>query len=181
MKFHKTPLKGNYLIELDRIQDERGFFARYFCEKEFSKFNLNSKWVQINNSLSKNPATLRGLHFQNQPHAEIKLIRCIKGKIFDVVVDIRKNSKTFGKWFGSELTEDNRNMMYVPEGFAHGFVSLTEDTEIIYLVSKFYSPNAEQTLMWNDPEVDVQWPVKPSVVSKKDQNGLFLKDLQLKS
>ena len=171
MKFINTPLSGSYLIDLEIKSDERGFFARYFCEKEFNKNGLNTKWVQINNSLSYEKGTLRGLHFQNEPKSEVKLVRCIQGAIWDVIVDVRKNSKTFGKWFGAEITSTNRTMMYVPEGFAHGFITLEPNTEIIYLVSEFYSLADENTILWNDQSIDINWPIYPKIISDKDLNG----------
>jgi len=171
MKFINTPLSGSYLIDLEIKSDERGFFARYFCEKEFNKNGLNTKWVQINNSLSNEKGTLRGLHFQNEPKSEVKLVRCIQGAIWDVIVDVRKNSNTFGKWFGAEITSKNRTMMYVPEGFAHGFITLEPNTEIIYLVSEFYSLEDENTILWNDQSIDINWPIKPKIISNKDLNG----------
>lgn len=178
MKFLPTKLSGNYLVNLDKKQDERGFFSRLFCEKEFSKKGLNSKWLQINNSLSRKTGTLRGLHFQRPPHSEIKLIRCIKGMIWDVVVDLRKNSKTFGKYFSAKLSEGNRTMMYVPKGFAHGFITLKPNSEVFYLISNSYEPKAENTLIWNDPKISIKWPISPSIISKKDKNGKLLKDLK---
>lgn len=177
MKFKKTKIKDNYLVYLDKKNDDRGFFARYFCVKEFSKKKLNTKWVQINNSLSKKIATLRGLHFQTKPDEEVKLVRCIRGSIWDVVVDLRKNSKTYGKWYGTKLTESNRKMMYIPKGFAHGYISLEVNSEILYLVSNYYNPQSEKTLIWNDPQVGIKWPLKPVVVSKKDLAGLKFKQI----
>lgn len=171
MKFDSTILKGNFLINLEKKEDDRGFFARYFCEKEFMDQGLNTKWVQINTSASKQLGTLRGLHYQKEPSAEIKLVRCLKGAIWDVVVDLRKDSETYGKWFGAELSDENRTMMYVPKGFAHGFVSLQSNTEILYLVSEFYTPNLEGTLIWNDETVDINWPIIPKIISDKDKNG----------
>jgi len=171
MKFINTPLSGSYLIDLEIKSDERGFFARYFCEKEFNKNGLNTKWVQINNSLSNEKGTLRGLHFQNEPKSEVKLVRCIQGAIWDVIVDVRKKSNTFGKWFGAEITSKNRTMMYVPEGFAHGFITLEPNTEIIYLVSEFYSLEDENTILWNDQSIDINWPINPKIISNKDLNG----------
>jgi len=171
MKFINTPLSGSYLIDLEIKSDERGFFARYFCEKEFNKNGLNTKWVQINNSLSNKKGTLRGLHFQSEPKSEVKLVRCIQGAIWDVIVDVRKNSNTFGKWFGAEITSKNRTMMYVPEGFAHGFITLEPNTEIIYLVSEFYSLEDENTILWNDQSIDINWPINPKIISNKDLNG----------
>tara|TARA_B110000208_G_C11577557_1_gene361260 strand:- start:144 stop:698 length:555 start_codon:yes stop_codon:yes gene_type:complete len=171
MKFKKTNLKDNFLIDLDLIEDERGHFARYFCETKFSQQGLNTCWVQINNSASKRAGTLRGLHYQREPNAEIKLVRCLKGAIWDVVVDLRDNSETFGKWFGAKLSDENRTMMYVPKGFAHGYVSLEPDTEILYLVSDFYAPDTEGTLIWNDLKVGIYWPTTPQVISDKDAKG----------
>lgn len=171
LNFTETYLNGNYLITLKPKEDERGFFARYFCEREFSDQGLNTKWVQINNSMSKNKGTLRGLHYQKEPYAEVKLIRCLKGSIWDVVVDLRENSETFGKWFGAKLSDQNRKMMYVPKGFAHGFVTLEQNTEILYLVSSFYVPDSEGILIWNDPKVKIDWPIKYEVISNKDING----------
>lgn len=177
MIFKESHLQGNYLIDLELSSDERGFFARYFCEKEFKRHGLNTRWVQINNSMSREVGTLRGLHFQRPPHAEVKLVRCIKGSIWDVVVDLRKGSATFGKWFGSTLSEKNRTMMYVPEGFAHGFVTLEPDSEILYLVSNSYSPESEGVLLWNDPDVAINWPVTPELLSDKDSRGDMLKNM----
>ena len=178
MKFTKTPLKGNYLISLQMIEDERGFFARNYCENEFLAYGLNTKWVQINNSMSLKSQTLRGLHFQRKPYQEIKLVRCIKGSIFDVVVDLRKNSKTYKKWFGTLLSDKNRNMMYVPKGCAHGFLSLQAKTEILYLSSEFYKPSYEEILLWSDVDIKISWPKKPKVLSEKDCFGRSLKDLE---
>lgn len=178
MKFNETPLQGSYLIDLELRGDERGFFARYFCEKEFSEKGLNTRWVQINNSMSRDVGTLRGLHFQRAPHAEAKLVRCLQGSIWDVVVDLRQDSKTYGKWFGATLSDKNRTMMYVPKGFAHGFISLEPDSEILYLVSEFYAPDHEQTLLWNDSDMAIDWPIAPSIVSDKDSRGTLLRNIQ---
>ncbi len=177
MIFTETPLEGSYSIQLEPRDDERGFFSRLFCAREFEEYNLNTRWVHINNSLSKSTGTLRGLHLQNKPYTEVKLIRCIKGSIWDVIVDIRKQSKTFGKWYGMELDSEKRNMMYVPKGFAHGFVSLKEKSEIIYLNSEFYEPNSELTLSWNDVEVNINWPIDPIYISDKDKKGISLREV----
>ena len=171
MIFKETKLKGNYLIDLELKEDERGFFARYFCEKEFLKQGLNTQWVQINNSASNVVGTLRGLHYQQEPNAEVKLVRCLKGAIWDVVVDLRDSSETFGKWHGAKLSAENRTMMYVPKGFAHGFVSFESNTEILYLVSDYYAPGTEGTLIWNDPNVGIDWPTTPQIISDKDAKG----------
>lgn len=177
MIFTSTPLDGVMLIDLEPKKDERGFFSRYYCENTFAQQGLNTRWVQVNDSLSIQKATLRGLHFQTEPYAEVKLIRCVQGCIWDVVVDIRPTSPTFRKYFGAQLSDQNRTMMYVPEGFAHGFVTLQENCEIIYMVSEFYNPQAENTLLWCDIEIDISWPVKPAVISEKDQHGKTLAEL----
>lgn len=178
MEFQKTPLAGNYLINLNKNEDERGFFARYFCQREFEAVGLNTEWSQINNSMSRERGTLRGLHAQAQPHAETKLVRCISGAIWDVVVDLRSTSSSFGVWHAAELSAQNRTMMYVPEGYAHGFITLTPDAEIIYLVSKPYHPSAEITLLWNDQDVAIMWPIEPIIISEKDRVGENLKELK---
>jgi dTDP-4-dehydrorhamnose 3,5-epimerase len=168
MKYTETPLLGSYLIDLEPHADKRGFFARCFCEHEFLAQGLNTTWVQINNSLSIETGTLRGLHFQRPPNAEVKIVRCLQGAIWDVIVDLREGSMTFGKWFGAELTAQNRTMMYVPKGFAHGFISLEPNSEILYLVSEFYSRAKEGTLLWSDQEVAIAWPIQPLEISIKD-------------
>ena len=170
MIFNPLNLKGAYQLLLDKKEDDRGFFARYYCKEEFIKRNLNFNWVQMNNSFSKHKGTLRGLHFQTPPNSEVKLIRCFRGAIWDVMVDIRKNSKTYGQWYGTELSADNRNMLYIPEGFAHGFITLTSNSEILYMVSSSYSAASEGTLRWNDPFHKIKWPIAPSLISDKDRN-----------
>lgn len=177
MNFQPLTLKGAYLISLEKKEDERGFFSRMYCEKEFEQNKLTSKLVQINNSYTEKKGTLRGLHFQRPPNAETKVIRCIKGAVWDVIVDLRKQSDTFGKWFGVELNENNRSMMYVPQGFAHGFLTLNNYSEIIYLVSEFYCIASEECLKWNDKDVNIKWPICPLVISQKDQHCHSLKDL----
>ena len=176
MKFFDTALAGSYTIELDLLHDDRGFFSRYFCKKSFSAKSLNTNWVQINISMNREVGTLRGLHFQCSPHTDIKIVRCIKGSIWDVIVDLRLGSETFGKWFGCKLSEQNRTMMYIPIGFAHGFVSLEPNSEILYHVSDFYNPNCEKTLIWNDPDVSISWPISPIIISDKDKKGKLLKE-----
>lgn len=168
MKFTETELKGAYIIELEKREDERGFFARAFCVNELGKLGLDASIVQINNSLSVFKGTLRGMHYQLAPKAETKMVRCIKGALFDVAVDLRKDSPTYKKWIGVELSADNRKMLYVPKGFAHGFLTLEPNTEAFYLVTEFYSPEHERGLRYNDPAINIQWPFAPSVVSDKD-------------
>ena len=170
MKFNKTPLEGAYTIDLEKRGDDRGFFARFFCEKEFGDAGLETQFVQINNSLTGKKGTLRGLHYQLPPAAEVKVVRCVRGALFDVIVDIRAGSPTFGKWFGAELSAENRTMMYVPRGFAHAFVTLTDDAEALYLVSAFYSPENERGVRFNDPAIGIEWPIEPVEISDKDRN-----------
>lgn len=169
MKFTETPLKGCFLIEPEPRNDERGFFARLFCKDEFRAAGLQTEFVQINNGFSRLKGTLRGFHYQLPPAAETKLVRCVAGSVFDCVVDLRPQSLTFGKWFGVELTAQNRSMLYVPKGFAHGYLSLQDDSEVIYLVDEFYNPNCEGGLQWDDPKVGIEWPLTPRILSPKDQ------------
>jgi dTDP-4-dehydrorhamnose 3,5-epimerase len=168
MKFHFTPLEGARLIELEKRGDERGFFARYFCEREFAANGLETRFVQINNSLSTSKGTLRGLHYQLPPAAEVKVVRCVRGALWDAIVDLRPGSPTFKKWFGAELTAENRLMMYVPRGFAHAILTLTENAEAIYLVSTFYGPEQERGVRWNDAAFRIEWPIDPREISAKD-------------
>ena len=170
MKFHKTPLDGAFLVELEKRGDDRGFFARFYCEREFGAEGLQSNFVQVNNSLSAKAGTLRGLHYQIPPAGEVKVVRAIKGALWDVIVDLRAGSSTFGKWFGAELNDDNRLMMYVPRGFAHGLVTLTDNVEALYLVSEFYTPECERGLKWSDPSIGIIWPTQPTEISDKDRN-----------
>lgn len=168
MKFEETKLKDSFLINLDKREDDRGFFARFFCKNEFDKLNLDGNVVQINNSLSKDSGTLRGIHYQTSPKQETKIVRCIKGAIFDVIVDLRPESKTYLDWFGYELNEENRTMMYVPKDFGHAFLTLKENTEVFYLVTEFYSPEHEKGIRYNDPAIKIKWPFEPIVISPKD-------------
>jgi dTDP-4-dehydrorhamnose 3,5-epimerase len=170
MKFHPTPLLGAHIIELERRGDDRGFFARCFCEREFAEAGLETRFVQVNNSLSSKKGTLRGLHYQLAPAAEVKLVRCVRGALWDAIVDLRPDSATFGKWYGVELSAENRLMIYVPRGFAHAILTLDDDTEAFYLVSAFYAPELERGLRWNDPRFAIEWPAKPAEISPKDAN-----------
>jgi len=169
MIFIETQLPGSYLINLELIEDDRGFFSRFYCLDKFKSVGLNTYWPQVNNSLSKREGTLRGLHFQRPPHSEVKLIRCLSGAIWDVIVDLRKSSPFFGKWYAAELSAQNRTAMYVPQGFAHGFITLMPNTEVIYFVSCSFAPEAEGALVWNDPDVGIKWPILPKVISEKDK------------
>jgi dTDP-4-dehydrorhamnose 3,5-epimerase len=169
MIFDPIELEGAYVIELERRGDERGFFARTFCEREFAENGLATRMVQTNVSLSRERGTLRGMHYQVSPHSEDKLIRCTHGSIYDVIVDIREGSPTFGNWVGVELSDDNYRMLYVPKGFAHGFVTLAEDVQVSYQVSGFYEPTAERGARHDDPAFGIQWPAEPTVISEKDR------------
>jgi len=169
MNFTQTPITGVYVIELEKRGDERGFFARAFCSNEFREVGLSTDFVQVNNSLTAEKGTLRGMHYQLPPRAETKVVRCIRGALWDAALDLRPDSPTFGKWFGVELTADNRRMLYVPKGFAHGFITLTDNTEAFYFVDEFYAPELERGVRWNDPKFNIEWPIQPAVLSDKDR------------
>ena len=168
MIFRDTPIADAYVIELEKRGDDRGFFARAFCEQEFREHGLVEHFVQINNSLSAQRGTLRGMHYQLEEAAETKVIRCIRGSLFDVILDLRPESPTFRKWFGEILSAENRFTMYAPRGCAHGFMTLEDDTEAFYLVDNFYTPEQERGVRWNDPAFTIQWPMAPEVLSGKD-------------
>ena len=168
MIFTPLNLAGAFRVDLDRREDARGFFARMFCADEFAQHGLAQRFVQVNTSFSRMAGTLRGLHFQRPPMAEAKLVRCLKGAIFDVIVDLRAGSPSFGQWTGLELNEDNRSMMYMPKGFAHGFQTLRPDTELLYFHSEFYSPADEGGLNHADPALAIAWPLAPAEVSARD-------------
>jgi dTDP-4-dehydrorhamnose 3,5-epimerase len=168
--FNETPLSGAYTIDLNKIGDERGFFARLFCQQEFVAHGLQGSCMQANNSLSRDRGTLRGLHYQLAPKAETKLVRCIQGVIYDLILDIRPDSATFGQSFGAILTQENRTMMYVPQGFAHGFLTLSENAEVLYLVSESYCKELERGIRWDDPAFGIVWPETPKVISDRDRS-----------
>jgi dTDP-4-dehydrorhamnose 3,5-epimerase len=168
MIFTETILKGAFIISLEKRLDDRGFFARTFCANEFAKYGLKTLMPQSNMSFSKPIFTLRGMHYQVDGAEEAKLIRCTKGKIMDVIIDIRKGSATFGKHISVELSEQNYEMLYVPEGFAHGFMTLAENTEVTYQVSQFYTPGKEKGIRWNDPFFNIQWASQQPIISDKD-------------
>jgi dTDP-4-dehydrorhamnose 3,5-epimerase len=170
MKFTETKLQGSYVIEVEKIEDDRGFFGRWWCEDEFKKYNLNTNIVQANVSRSNKKGTLRGLHFQKSPHQETKLLRCTKGAVYNVIIDLRPESPTFKKWFGVKLTEDNHKMIYVPENFANGFLTLEDNSEVYYLVTEFYNKEAESGIRWNDPAFNIKWPRAITEITEKD-NG----------
>lgn len=171
MRYEPTTVKGAYVISLEPREDERGFFSRVFCAEEFRKAGLNGNIAQINNSLSASRYTLRGMHYQVSPSGEAKLVRCVAGAAFDVVVDLRPASSTFGLWAGAILTSENRQMMYVPEGCAHGFLTLTDATEMLYSSSAPYDGPRERILRWNDARFGITWPYEPLILSDKDREA----------
>ncbi len=171
MVFIETKLPGVYIIEVERIEDERGFFARTFCQREFEAHGLNPRAAQCSTSFSKRKGTLRGMHYQMAPSEEAKLIRCTMGAIYDVAVDLRRDSPTFKQWVAVELTAENRNMAYLPMGVAHGFQTLVDHVEVCYQISEFYDPRSARGLRWNDPAIGIDWPpVETRTISAKDRS-----------
>lgn len=170
MIFNQTKLSGAFTINVEPFKDNRGFFTRTFCEKEFGQHGLATHFVQANHSGTNGKGVIRGMHFQHMPYCEIKLVKCVIGAIYDVIIDLRNGSSTFLQWFGTELNSENKRMMYVPKGFAHGFQSLTDHSEIIYMVSDFYNKESEGGVRYNDPSVNIKWPLPVTLVSEKDQN-----------
>jgi dTDP-4-dehydrorhamnose 3,5-epimerase len=173
MIFKSIEVVGAYEISLNVITDDRGFFARFGCEKEFGDKNLNSNFVQMNTAFTAEPGTVRGLHYQKAPFEENKLMKCVAGEIFDVIIDLRKDSPSFKKWFGVTLSAVKRNMLYIPAGCAHGYQSLKPNSEVIYLSTNFYSPDHERGIRFDDLEFNINWPIPPSKISLKD---MYIKD-----
>jgi dTDP-4-dehydrorhamnose 3,5-epimerase len=170
MIFTETRLKGAFVLDLERLEDERGFFARSWCEREFKSHRIEAKFVQCNISFNKKIGTLRGMHYQASPYEEAKLIRCTMGAIYDVIVDLRPNSLSYGEWVSTELTSDNRRMIYIPKNFAHGFLTLTDNSEIFYMMSEFYAPMFGRGIKWNDPVLGITWPAEVRVISSQDNS-----------
>lgn len=170
MIFHETRLKGAFIIEPERLEDKRGSFARTFCQEEFEARGLNPRVVQCNISFNKKKGTLRGMHYQIAPYQEAKLVRCTRGAIYDVIIDLRPKSPTFKQWIAVELTAENRRMVYVPEGFAHGFQTLEDNTEIFYQVSEFYHPECARGVRWDDLAFRIEWPISPTAISDQDRS-----------
>jgi len=168
--FRDTKLKGALIIEPERFEDERGFFARTWCKREFEDHGLNSHLAQCNISFNKSKGTLRGMHYQSAPHAEAKLVRCTRGSIYDVIIDIRPDSETFKHWFAVELNRDNHKMLFIPENFAHGFLTLEDHTEVFYQMSEFYNAESTRGIRWDDPAFFIQWPAAVSVISDRDRD-----------
>ena len=176
MKFSKTSLLGVWLIDLELREDDRGFLARTYCETEFLDQGLNTRWPQCNLTLTKRRGMIRGMHFQADPKPEIKLIRCAAGAIFDVLVDVRRESSTFGLWQGFELTGENHRTLYVPRGIAHGFQCLEDDCRVFYQMSEYYFSELARGIRWNDPHVRVKWPLAEAILSERDKKLPLLAD-----
>jgi dTDP-4-dehydrorhamnose 3,5-epimerase len=179
LKFTPTILAGAFIIDPTSINDNRGMFMRTYCKKEFINIGFNGEWVQMNHSVSFNKGTIRGMHFQKLPFGEVKMVKCIKGAILDVIVDIRKDSATFLQWTGVELTAENKRMLFIPEGFAHGFQTLLDNTELIYHHSNFFNPEAEDGLPYDDPRLAIEWPLELSSISDRDlSHSVISKDFK---
>lgn len=177
MEFIETSLKGAYLIKPKVFRDERGFFVESFSEKVFAENGIDAKFVQDNHSLSVKKGVLRGLHFQLPPNDQAKLVRVTRGKVFDVIVDLRKDSPTFGKWESFELSAENFQMLFIPRGFAHAYQTLEDNTEFMYKVDNFYAPESDSGIIWNDPDLNISWPIKEAILSEKDLKLRSFKDL----
>jgi dTDP-4-dehydrorhamnose 3,5-epimerase len=170
MIFTETTLKGAFLIEPERRQDERGFFARTWCQSEFAAAGLQTDWVQSNISFNKARGTLRGMHYQAPPYEEAKLVRCTMGAVYDVIIDLRADSSTFQQWLAAELTSDNRLMLFIPTGFAHGFQTLTDEAEVFYQMSQVYAPEYARGVRWDDPAFKISWPAERRIISARDRS-----------
>lgn len=170
MEFIETPVEGAYVIEVRRIEDERGFFGRLWCRRELQDHGLRAEIVQSNIGVSRKSGTLRGLHYQTAPHQEVKVVRCPRGAIFDVVVDLRRSSPTFKRWYGVRLDQDNARMLYVPEGCATGYLTLRDDTEIYYHTTASFHPESAAGVRYDDPAFRIDWPGEPTVISDNDRN-----------
>jgi dTDP-4-dehydrorhamnose 3,5-epimerase len=170
MIFRETRLQGAYLLDLERREDDRGFFARAWCGKEFEAHGLIPRFVQVNVGFSAKKGTLRGMHYQIEPFREAKVVRCTMGAVYDVIVDLRQGSPTFRQWIGEELTSGNRRMLYVPEGFAHGYQTLADDAEITYQTTQFYAPECARGVRYDDPAFDIRWPLSVERISEADRS-----------
>lgn len=176
MKFTQTKLSGAHIIDLEKLEDDRGFFARTWSNDEMKALRLKTDLVQGNMSLSRHAGTLRGMHYQAAPYQETKLVRVTHGAIYDVIIDLRQDSATYKQWTGVELTRENYRSLFVPEGFAHGFITLTDDAEVAYWVTARYEPTAERGVRWNDPQFGIKWPVEMKYISEKDAKIADYKD-----
>jgi dTDP-4-dehydrorhamnose 3,5-epimerase len=169
MEFIETEIRGAFVVRLNKIVDQRGYFARGWCRDEFAKHGLNSTMLQLNTGFSDKKGTIRGMHYQEVPHAEAKFVRCTRGAIYDVIIDLRPDSPTRGKWFGAELTADNGTMLYAPEGLAHGYQTLTDGAEMYYMTTAVYASGSAGGVRYNDPAFGIQWPLAVDVISEADQ------------
>jgi dTDP-4-dehydrorhamnose 3,5-epimerase len=169
MIFQETSLPGAFVIEPERFEDERGFFARTWCRREFAQRGLSVELAQCNTSFNTKKGTLRGMHFQVAPHAEIKLVRCTRGAIYDAIIDLRPDSPAYRRWFAVELTAENLRQLYIPAGFAHGFQTLADGSEVFYQMSEFYHPDSARGVRWDDPALGIIWPLPVSVISPRDR------------
>ena len=169
MRFIATLLPGVYIIEPERLEDDRGFFARVWCRQEFAAHQLDTRLAQCSISLNERKGTLRGLHYQDEPYPETKVVRCTAGAIYDVAVDLRRSTSTFKQWVAVELTASNHRMLYIPAGVAHGLLTLEDDTEVFYQISEFYHAECARGVRWNDPAFNIEWPLQPVVISPRDQ------------
>lgn len=176
MQFKQTSLLNAWIIQLQLAEDNRGWFARTYCQNKFAQIGHQEPWVQMNHSMTHQTGAIRGMHFQQQPYAEIKLVRCIAGSVFDVIIDLRAGSPTLGHWFGEELSAENGQMMYIPKGFAHGFQTLTTDCQLIYCHSNYYAPDSEGAIRFDDPRIGIQWPLPVTDLSARDASHLLLDD-----
>ena len=176
MKFTETKINGVFLIEIEKIEDDRGFFARTLDKQEFQKHKLTENFVQCSLSYNKKKGTLRGMHFQIPPYGETKIVSCIQGKIFDVIIDLRKNSSTFKQWESVELNSENHKMLYIPKGIAHGFQTLEDNTEIYYQMSEYHKSEYYQGVRYDDPNFGIKWPLPISAISVNDKNWVTLSD-----
>lgn len=170
MIFKKTKIEGLYIITPELKYDARGFFTRIFCQKEFEKIGLQFKIVQASLSMTRRKGTIRGMHFQKQPYAEDKIVQCLEGEIYDVAIDLRNNSPTYGQWVAEELSGENKKMFSIPKGFAHGFQTLTDNCEVLYFMSEFYTPELATGVRFDDPLFNISWPIKNPMLSEKDKN-----------
>jgi len=174
MKIKQTSLQDAFIIEPEPFKDDRGLFARVFCQHELQNILNGKNIVQINHSLTRQKGAIRGMHFQYPPKAEIKMVKCLRGSVFDVMIDLRSDSSTFLKWYGEKLSAENMKMMYIPGGFAHGFQTLEQNSELLYLHTEFYSPDYEGGVCYNDPKIGIKWPLEVTEISDKDKKYSFL-------
>jgi len=174
MKFTSTNIKGVYVIDLNPVEDNRGWFMRTYCKNEFAEIGHDKEWVQLNHSFTRRKGTIRGMHYQVPPYGEIKLVRCIAGTVMDVAVDLRRGSATYLNWVSVELSEKNKRMIYIPEGFAHGFQTLANDCELLYHHTAFYIPGSEAGIRYDDPTINIDWPLPPGDISDRDLSHLLL-------